>query len=171
MAMDAALEQLWRCTHELRDAVVAMQLTVVEDRPYGSDVVPVHALGDAVGDLLATVQETLEATSDGLRAVGDRSGPVAVRDALLRAQQAANKAGRLLADEVADRARLGDLDALASSRGRAWGPWMAGVDEAIDRCRPPLRDIQEGLLHCWSELTDRLTEPLAPPATGLAHPS
>jgi hypothetical protein len=171
MAMDPALEELWRCAHELRDAVMAMQLTVVEDRPHNSDVVPVHALGDAVGDLLATVQEMLEATSDGLRAAGDGSGPGTVRDALLRAQQSTGKAGWVLADEVADRARLGDLDALASSRGRAWRQWMAGVDEAIDRCRPPLRDVQEGLLHCWLELTDRLIELLTPPTTSRAHPS
>jgi hypothetical protein len=171
MAMEPAFQYLWTRVHEARDAVVVMQLTVVEDQPRDSDVVPVQALGDAVGDLLAVVQETLEATSDGLRALGANSGPGAVRDALLRAQQAANKAGRVLANEVADRARLGDLDALARSRGRAWGPWMAGVAEAIDRCGPPLWDVQQGLLNCWSELTDRLTEPLTPPAPGPARQS
>jgi hypothetical protein len=171
MALDSALEGLWTGVHGLRDAVVAMQLTVVEDRPHGSDVVPVQALGDAVHDLLAAVQETLEASSDGLGALRAGGGPGAVRGPLLGAQEAANEAGRLLADQVADRLRLGDLDALAHSRGRAWELWMTGVTEAIDRCGPALWAVQEGLLTCWSELTDRLTVPLAPPATGTGRRS
>jgi hypothetical protein len=169
MSMESTFEDLWTRVHELRDAVVAMQLTVVEDRPRDSDVVPVQALGNAVGDLLGAVQEALEAASDGLGAVRTRGDPRAVRGALLQAQAATNTAGRLLAEEVGDRARLGDLDALAGSRRRAWGPWMAGVTEAIDRCGPPLWDVQQGLQNCWSELTDHLTEPLAPRATGPAR--
>lgn len=165
MALEAALEDLWSRLHELRDAIRAMQLTVVEDRPRGSEVVPVQALGEAVGDLLAAVQEALEATSGGLGASRTRGDPGAVRDALIRAQEAANHAGRLLADGVADRARLGDLDDLARSRGRAWALWLAGVTEAVDRCGPPLWAVQRSLLGCWSELTDRLAGQLAPPAT------
>jgi hypothetical protein len=165
MTLDSALEHLWTRVHGLRDAVVAMQLTVVEDRPRDSDVVPVEALGDAVGDLLAAVQETLEATSDGLHAIQAGDGHGAVRGALLRAHRAANHAGRRLADDVADRARLGDLDDLTRRRGFAWRPWMAGVVDAVDRCRPPLWAVQESLLGCWSELTDRLAEPSATRAT------
>jgi hypothetical protein len=166
--MEPAFEHLWTRVHGLRDAVMAMQLTVVEDRPPDSDVVPVQALGDAVGDLLAAVHDLLEAASDGLGAVQARGETRTVRDSLVRAQEAANLASRLLAEEVGDRARLGDLDGLARSRRRAWGPWMGGVTEAIDRCRPPLWEVQEALLTCWSELTDRLTDPLAPRATSPA---
>jgi hypothetical protein len=168
VALDPPFEHLWARVHGLRDAVVAMQLTVVEDRPPDSDIIPVQALGDAVGDLLAAVQDLLVAASDGLGAVRARGEPRAVRDALVRAQEATNQAAQLLAEEVGDPARLGDLDGLARSRRGAWGPWMGGVTEAMDRCRPPLWDVQRALLGCWSELTDRLTDPLAPRATSPA---
>jgi hypothetical protein len=156
MTLEPALKDLWMCVHGLRDAVVAMQLMVVEDRPRDSDVVPVQALGDAVGDLLAAVQDAVEATSSGMRAVQASREQGAVCGALLRTQEAANHAGRLLAYAVADRARLGDLDDLARRRGAEWGHWTAGVVEAIDRCWRPMWDLQQGLLSCWSELTDRL---------------
>jgi hypothetical protein len=165
MALEPAFEHLWTRVHGLRDAVVAMQFTVVEDRPHNSDVVPVEALGDAIGDLLAAVQEAFEATSGGLRAIQAGDGQGAIRGALLRAHRAANRAGRQLADDVADRARLADLDDLARRRGSAWVPWMAGVVDAVDRCGPPLWAVQESLLGCWSELTDRLAEPPATQAT------
>jgi hypothetical protein len=165
MALEPAFEHLWTRVHGLREAVVAMQFTVVEDRPRNSDVVPVQSLGDVVGDLLAEVQETLEATSYGLCAVRARNQPGAVRCSLVRAHRSANQAGWRLADGVADRARLEDLDDLARRRGPAWGSWLAGVVDAIERCRPPLRDVQESLLVCWSELTDRVPGLLEPPAT------
>lgn len=168
MALEAAFGSLWRQVHELRDAFIAMQLTVVEDRPHESDIVPVQALGDAVADLIGVVQEMLEGTSDGLGAIRTGGKLGAVRGALLRAQQAANDAGRLLASDVADRARLRDLEDLAGNRGRAWGLWMAGVTEAVERCGPPLWDVQRELLSCWSELTDRLVERPAAPATDTA---
>ncbi|HEX8863116.1 MAG TPA: hypothetical protein VGC06_29280 [Actinomycetes bacterium] len=169
MTLESAFESLWQQAHELRDAVRAMQLTVVEDRPNDSDVVPVQSLGDAVGDLLGAVQEVLEATGDGLRAVVAGSGAGAARGALLRAQAAANDAARRLSSDVAERARLRDLEDLADSRGRAWRPWMAGVAEAVDRCGPPLWDVQCCLLTCWSDLTERLAEPpAAPSTTGIA---
>jgi hypothetical protein len=169
MALQSAFENLWTRVHALRDAVAAMQLMVVEDRPCDSDVVPVQTLGDAVSDLLGSVQEALEATSDGLRALRALGKPSAARGALVRTHEATNKASRRLASEVADRARLGDLDDLARTRGRSWGPWMVGVGEAVDRCGPPLWDVQQGLLACWSELTDRLAEPLVPIATSPAR--
>jgi hypothetical protein len=168
VALQPAFEQLWSRLHELRDAVLAMQLTVVEDRPRGSDVVPVQDLGEAVGDLLAAVQEALAAASDGLAAAGSRSEPAAVPEPLLRAQAAANAAARLLATGVADRARLADLDDLARSRGRAWALWLSGVTEAVDRCGPPLWETQQSLMSCWSELTDRLVGRLVPPTADTA---
>src|SRR5215218_3215511 len=138
MTPHAPFEVLWVGLHDLRDTVRALELTVVEDRPAGSDVLPVEALGTAAADLLGTVHEAVDAAAAGLRA----AGPDQARAALRRCQERVNEAARRLATEVGAFTRRQDLHALASARGRDWPAWMAEVDHALDRCQEFLGVVQ-----------------------------
>jgi hypothetical protein len=163
MAPHAPFESLWVALHELRDTVRALELTVVEDRPADSQVVPVEDLGAAVADLLGTVHEAVEAAADPLGAPGEPpAGPALARTALSRCQEHVNDATRRLATEVGAFGRRQDLHDLAGARGRDWPAWTAEVDRALDRCHVPLWTVQSALLACWLDLTDRREQAATP---------
>jgi hypothetical protein len=142
-----------RALHEL---LSALRTTIVEDRPAHGDVVLVDLLGDTTDDLLGWLDESITAADAGRRAAVHPHDLYRATQELIACQRQHNRVTAALAFDLMGYARVAELRRFGRQRGGEWHAWARGVNEALDRCPPPLSDTADALVRCWQELADRM---------------
>jgi hypothetical protein len=138
MAIATAFDSAEQAIRRLCDTLLALRLTVIEDRPLDEGTLLVDALGDSSEAMLTGAQEALSHAQ--------RGDLPACHEEYHRLQQ------RFTADLVSYE-RIAELTRLGRSRGGEWRAWAGGVRAGIEACRQPLDDIGAALLACWREMT------------------
>jgi hypothetical protein len=156
MAMESAFRDLLSELRKLYDTLVALRLTVVEDKPARGDAALVDRLEDTVLDIMGLLNEALRAArlaQKGVLATPDLHG---ARRALTTCQERFHRIERQFAAELVSYEMLKDLASLGSERRGEWLPWANSVKSGIEQCREPLDGASKGLAACWQEIAERV---------------
>ena len=155
MALEAAFQELVAQLGTLRDSLMGLRVTVVEDRPLVGGVILADTLGDSVEDLLGWLEEALEGAVEGQQAVGHPTDVDRARRSLTACQEQYNRIAHRFSSELISYERMEQLTSLGHQRGRGWLAWTDSVKEALDRCQQPLYDTNQALFFCWREIAER----------------
>ena len=156
MALEAAFGDLAVQFQILRDALLALRTTVIEDRPLRDDVALVDSFGDAVEDILGWLEEALIASREGQQAVGHPLDLDRARRALTTCQERFNWISQRFFSDLVSYQRIEELTGLGRERRGEWLAWGSSVREGLDRCQQPLYDVNQALFRCWQEIAERV---------------
>jgi hypothetical protein len=156
MAMESAFRDLRTELRKLYDTLVALRLTVVEDKPVKGGAALVDRLEDTVLDIMGLLNEAMRAArlaQKGVLAAPDLNG---ARRALTTCQERFHRIERQFASDLASYELLKDLASLGSERRGEWLPWAGSVKAGIEQCREPLDGSSKALAACWQEIAERV---------------
>jgi hypothetical protein len=156
MAMEAAFRELLTELRKLYDTLVALRLTVVEDKPARGDAALVDRLEDTALDVMGLLNEALRAArlaQKGVLGAPDLNG---ARRGLTTCQERFHRIERQFAAELVSYEILKDLASLGSERRGEWLPWANSVRSGIEQCREPLDGASKALAACWQEIAERV---------------
>jgi len=156
MSLDAAFDSLHRELTQLQEAVAALHVTVIEDRPTGGATMLVDQLDTVIADLSGALDEATDRVVQAMRA-NQANGPLdAVRSAALDVHKSLNRFTELYVGELATHDRIAQLLEMGIERGRGWREWSLVVKTAIERCARPMKTAADAMAQCWAEVAERL---------------
>jgi hypothetical protein len=153
MSLERTFRELCAQCLELRDALLGLRMTVVEDCP--QSVMWADACGDTIEDLLGRVQEMLAAVGQAQQAVRHPQDLDGARLALTEAQESYLPIQLRFAAELVSYDQVAELVRLGRERGRSWQNWVSGVRQALDACQAPIYAVNQALLLCWQDYAER----------------
>jgi hypothetical protein len=156
MPLEATFQQLSSELRKLHDTLVAVRLTVVEDKPVRGEAALVDHLEDTILDIMGALDEALKGARAAQKAVGNVTDLNAARRALTLCQERFHRIERQFAAELVSYERLNDLAGLGSERRGEWLPWSNSVKDGIEQCRQPLDGVSKALAACWQEIAERV---------------
>jgi hypothetical protein len=154
MGLEGAFRELSSQLRQLFDMLVALRLTVAEDKPLKGEAALVDHLEDTILDLMGLLDACLKAASAAQNAVGHPVDLDRARRSLAGCQDQFHQieAGYT---ELASYERLKDLARLGHDRRGEWIPWVGSVKNGIEQCRGPLDAARKTLAGCWLEIAER----------------
>ena len=158
MPLHATFEALFSPTRALRERLVEVRMCVHEDHPTSGETVLVDIFGDAIEDVLGLLAEAEDGALEAQQALTYPLRLDLVRRGLSVTQRNTNQINQCLISHLLRYERLAALQRLGRERGGEWRAWAASVKQGLDRCQTPLLQLQQALLDCWLELTDRSAE-------------
>jgi len=154
--LEATFQGLVTELRKLQDTLVAVRLTVVEDKPVRGEAALVDQLSDSILDVMGELEEALKAARSAQKAVANVTDLNTARRALTVCQQRVHRIERQFAGELVSYEKLKDLASLGSERRGEWLPWSKSVKEGIEQCRPPMDGVSKSLAACWQEIAERV---------------
>jgi hypothetical protein len=154
--LETTFRELFTELRKLQDTLVAVRLTVVEDKPVRGEAALVDYLEDSILDLMGLLDESLKAARAAQKAVGTVTDLNAARRALTICQERFHRLGQQFAIELVSYEKLKDLATLGTERRGEWLPWSTSVKEGIEQCRQPLEGADKALAACWQEIAERV---------------
>ncbi|MEA2443421.1 MAG: hypothetical protein QOJ12_713 [Thermoleophilales bacterium] len=148
MTTARAAEELWDALCALREPLVALNVTVWEDRPRNDEVM----LADSLGDTVVEACGWLEGAIGAVREARDNAGDAAaLSDSLVDCGEQFDRLERTFWSGLASYERLAEVDALGGERS-AWRGWSRGVCSSVADCGAVLHQARAALFGCWREL-------------------
>lgn len=155
MTLEATLGELNVQLYRLREALVNLHTTSIEDKPLHDDVVLVEIIGNTAEDLLGWLEGAIAASAEAQR---QQSSGGALRrswQALVQCQLCYNRLHQRFATELAGYQRLTELTRCGRQRGGEWRAWASSVKAAIEECQALIFALNEALCTCWQALAER----------------
>jgi hypothetical protein len=153
--LEATFRELFTELRKLQDTLVAVRLTVVEDKPVRGEAALADYLEDSILDLMGLLDESLKAARAAQKAVGNVPDLNAARRALTICQERFHRLAQQFALELVSYEKLKDLATLGTERRGEWLPWSNSVKDGIEQCRQPLEAADKALAACWQEIAER----------------
>jgi hypothetical protein len=167
MALSRTLDELRRHLQRLREALHELELAADEDRPRRGEAVLVDLIADAALVSRGWVEESLRAARQAQQAVERPADLEAARQAIGTCQERFGRVAMRLLGELLAYEQVDMLTRLGRERGGEWSSWAGTVRTALERCRQPLLDANQGLFECCQELVERaLLTPVTVQAIG-----
>ena len=165
MSVESALQELWERLHALRETLVALRLTAIEDAP-DPPTAFTDRLGEEVEDLEATLAEAFNAVGAVLESADDLER---VRSALDTAHQAIGESrDRYWATLGAGTPQV-ELDRLRR-RGSRWRGWVDAIRTGAGAAPRQLADADAAVRLSWRELVERaVSAPVQVQATAIGQ--
>jgi hypothetical protein len=154
--LETTFQELFTELRKLHDTLVAVRLTVVEDKPVKGEAALVDYLEDTILDMMGLLDQSLKAARAAQKAVGNVTDLNAARRALTVCHERFHRLGQQFAVELISYEKLKDLTSLGSERRGEWLPWSNSVKEGIEQCRQPLDAASKSLAACWQEIAERV---------------
>ena len=139
MSVQTAFARLEQEIGRLCETLLALRVTVVEDRPLDEGTLLVDVLGDVAEELLGGARQALAHAREG---------------ELAACHEEYHRLQRRLAADLTSYERIAELIRLGHSRGGEWKAWAGSVRAGAEACRQPLDETGEALLACWQEMTE-----------------
>ncbi len=156
MSLESALAGLRRDIALLQDAVSALRVTVMEDRPARGSVVLVDQLENVVTELFSALEEADAHVAQALQQNQPNGALDTLRTALSGIHELLNRFVAKYVSELAAHDHVARLLEMGKERGREWRAWTGEVKRSIERCAVPMGVVTAAMVECWSELTERL---------------
>jgi hypothetical protein len=156
-----AAEELWDALCAVREPLVALSVTVWEDRPADDDVMLADKVGDAVVDVCGWLEGAIGAVRDARDAVG-------VGDSLADCGHHFDRLEKSFWSDLASHERLAEVDALGSERPR-WSGWAGGVRRGVGDCGALIHDARTALFQWWREASHERKPVVAVTATNIGQ--
>jgi hypothetical protein len=155
MALEATFRELSSQLRKLHDMLLALRLTVVEDKPVKGEAALVDHLEDTILDLMGALDQSLTAARTAQKGVGHPLDLDRSHRALTTCQDRFHQIEQQYSADLASFEKLRDLETLAG-RGGEWRPWAASVKGGVEQCRQPLDGVSKALAMCWQEIAERV---------------
>jgi len=156
MALEATFRSLNNQLKKLQDNLLALRLTVSEDKPLKGEAALVDRLEDSILDVMGSLEECLKHARVAQKAVAQTVNLDGARRALTICQERFHQAERTFADELVSYEKLHDLAELSLKRGGEWVSWANSVKHGLEQCRQPLDLASKALAACWQEIAERV---------------
>jgi hypothetical protein len=156
MTLEAAFEDL--CTHlqELHEGLIAMRVTIVEDKPLEGDSVLVDLFADTAEELLGWLEEALTAAHEGRQATMYPADVRRAQRALMTAHERVMRIAEQFFSSLVPYERIAGLAQMGRQRGGEWCAWAKSVRTAAYVCQKPLCGLNQSLFRCWQEIVERV---------------
>ncbi|MGC4109534.1 MAG: hypothetical protein QM747_03725 [Nocardioides sp.] len=158
MSLDSSYADLRARCRDLEQAVTELVTIVHEDRPHGSEIAVIDALGETVSELQAA---TVQANELLARVTEPRLVPAylgAIDEAVATAEHIYWRQLRAFGPvSLLRRAERRD--------GREWPTWQRSVEASELRCELPLSEARAAVLRAWREAAELLGLYLPSPHT------
>lgn len=155
MALESAFESLGLELEKLRDALIGLRITVVEDKPLEGAVMLVDSYCDAAEDAVGWLEESRSSARAALSAVAHPADIASARRALITCHDAYTRISQRFANDLRAYDRMSELTRLGRIRRGEWEAWVGSVKQALDRCQQPMFDVYQAISVCWQEIADR----------------
>jgi len=156
VALEATFRELYTALRRLHDTLVALRLTIGEDKPRKGEAALVDQFEDTVLELMGLVDECLTSARIAQRAVGHPMNLDRARRALTTCQERFHEAEQQFSSGLVSYERLKDLSSLGRERRGEWMPWANSVKHGLEECRQPLDLVSKTLASCWQEIAERV---------------
>jgi hypothetical protein len=155
MGLEGAFRELAVLVRQLYDMMLALRLTVAEDKPVKGELSLVGHLEDAILDLMGRLDECHKAASAAQRAAGHPTDLDQARRGLASCQDEFHQVESVYADRLASYEKFRDLARVSHEHRGEWIPWARSVKDGIEQCRQPLDAVRKTMAGCWLELAER----------------
>jgi hypothetical protein len=156
MPLEATFQELFTELRKLRDMLVALRLTVAEDKPRTGGVALVDRLENTILDVMGLLEEALKAARATQRAVATVTNLNGARRALTICQERFHRIEQQFAADLVSYEAMSDLTGLGTMRRGEWLLWSKSVKDGIERCQEPRDGISKALAACWQEIAERV---------------
>ncbi len=156
MALEATFRELFSELRKLQDMLVAVRLTVVEDKPVRGEAALVDHMEDTILDIMGSLEEGLKSARSAHKAVEHPKDMEGARAALTVCQERFHRIERQFSMDLVSYEKMKDLVALGKERRGEWLPWANSVKDGIEQCRQPLDAANKALAACWQEIAERV---------------
>ncbi|HLK66076.1 MAG TPA: hypothetical protein VKU19_21730 [Bryobacteraceae bacterium] len=156
MALEATFRELVSELRKVNDTMVALRLTVVEDKPVRGQAALVDQLEDTILDLMGLLDESLKAARSAHKAVEHSKDLDGARRALTVCQERFHRIELEFASDLVSYEKLRDLATLGMERKGEWVPWSNSAKQGIEECRNPMDGSRKALAACWQEIAERV---------------
>jgi hypothetical protein len=155
MALETTFRALFHTLGRLHDTLVALRLTVAEDKPLQGEAALVDQLEDTVLDVMGSLDECIEAARVAQNAVRHPADLGQACLVLTTCQDRFHRIEQQFATDLVSYERLKDLVSLGTRPGE-WHSWAGSVKQGIEQCRQPLDEASKALAACWQEIAERV---------------
>jgi hypothetical protein len=156
VALESIFQDLSNQLRKLYDMLLALRLTVVEDKPVKGEAALVDHLEDSILDLMGLMDGCLKSAGAAQKAVGHPVDLDRARRALAACQEQFHRVETQYAERLASYEKIKDLTGLARDRRGEWVPWAGSVKSGVERCREPLDWASKAMAGCWQEIAERV---------------
>jgi len=140
----------------LHDMLVALRLTVDEDKPLHGKSALAENLGDGILQVMGTLDDCLKTAAAATHAVGHPLDLDRARRALMLCQEQFHRVEAEFQEQLGSYDKLKDLACLGRERRGEWAAWAGSVKSGVDQCREPLEATRKALSRCWEEIAERV---------------
>lgn len=156
MALEATFRELYTHLRRLHDTLLALRVTVAEDKPLKGEAALVDHLEDTILELMGLLGECLTSARAAQKAVAHPLNLDRARRALTNCQERFHQIEQQFAADLVSYEKLKDLSSLGSERRGEWLPWASSVKHGLEQCRQPLDLASKALAGCWQEIAERV---------------
>jgi hypothetical protein len=156
LALEATFRELHIQLMSLQDNLLALRLTVAEDKPTKGEAALVDHFENSILDAMGLLDECLNSSRDAQKAVGLPLNMDRARRALTTCQNRFHLAAQCFSEELISYEKLRDLASLSKTRGREWTSWAGSVKHGLEQCRQPIDAVGKALAACWQEIAERI---------------
>lgn len=159
MSLRTEIQSLYAHLQRLQDSLLALRVTIDEDRPLeGDSVMLLDAFSDATADALGWLEEALRSLAPDVQLrAGDKSFDVnRARQALVFCQEQFNRINQRFAFDLVSYERIAELVRLGQERRGEWRGWTTSVRQSLEGCQQHLYDTNHALFRCWQEIAERV---------------
>ncbi|MBE2222225.1 MAG: hypothetical protein IAF02_11830 [Anaerolineae bacterium] len=156
MTVEAVFQELNQQWYLLREGLMTLHTTVIEDKPLPGDHVLVQRWGDAVDDLVGHLAEGGVLLGEAQPAASHAADLSQASQLLGRCQVLYNHVAYHFWSDLAGYEPMAELIRLGREKGGEWWAWVNSVKEGLDRCRQLLFATNEAFCRCWQEIADRI---------------
>ena len=156
MALEATFRELHSQLKKLQDNLLALRLTVAEDKPLKGEAALVDQFEDSIVDAMGLLDECLNSAHAAQKAVGLPLDLDRARRALTTCQNRFHSAAQRFSEELISYEKLRDLASVSQSRGREWASWAGSVKHGLEQCRAPIDSVAKALAACWQEIAEHV---------------
>jgi hypothetical protein len=156
VALEATFRELHSRLKNLQDNLLALRLTVAEDKPPKGEAALVDQFEDSILDAMGLLEGCLNSSRVAQKAVGLPLDMDRARRALTTCQERFHLAAQRFSEELISYEKLRDLASLSQTRGREWTSWAGSVKHGLEQCRQPIDSVGKALSACWQEIAERI---------------
>lgn len=154
MTIERSLNELIGDLDRSRDELVALGITVREDRPRQDDVALADLLADTIEEMAGWLQEGIEAAARARQNGGESPNLNRVWRSLSHCQQRLVFV-RQTCDELRSPFRINTLTRIGHDRGGEWQAWVELVLSGLETLNAAIQSVDQSILLCWQEVGDR----------------
>ncbi|MCL4860840.1 MAG: hypothetical protein KJZ93_15595 [Caldilineaceae bacterium] len=147
------LEHLMAALEQLRAALLALQITIAEDRPQRDESALVDLFGDAVTDQLGWLAEAQQIVDSARRAANDRRPPGEIWPHLITCDERLAQIEYGCFD-LGSHNRMTPLVRMGRQRGGEWPAWLSSVQQGLDAVQNGLFAGRHALVACMRDLAE-----------------